>query len=237
METTRSLFEALMTISLTDSLLAIGITLIMYIIGRLASRKFGPFVNSIAVAMIGVIVVILVLGIEPESYNAGSKWMTVLITPATAALALPMYRYRKLLKERWLTIVVAASVCLIVSSFSIMIIGGLLGIDMTVLVSLLPKTVTTAIAVPVSEQLAGIISLTVVSVILTGITGAVFGPLLFKWFNIADESIKGTSLGTCAHVIGTAKANDLSEEAASFSSVSLIVTGLMMVGVMMVIGR
>ncbi len=200
----------------------------MYRIGIICSKRFGVLANSIAIAMIGVIAIILIFKIPIERYTDGGKLLTFFITPATVVLALPLYKNIKLVKKYFPLIIISSLTGVLTSILVVVLLTKLLNIDLTIMNSLIPKTVTTAIAIPISENLSGIVSLTVVSVIITGITGAVFGPLLFKVLKIDEAVIQGIVLGTSSHAIGTAKATEFSDIAAAFSSVALIMTGMVL---------
>lgn len=203
-------------------------TILLYKVGTYFSAKFGILANSIAIAMVGIIAIILMFKIPVEVYSRGGNILTFFITPATVVLALPLYKNMQLVRKYFPLIILSSFTGVLTSTGMIVVMTKLMKIDMKIMNSLIPKTVTTAIAIPISENLSGIVSLTVICVIITGITGAVFGPIVFKVLKIEERVIQGIVLGTSSHAIGTAKATEFSDVAAAFSSVALIMTGMVL---------
>ena len=212
---------------------AIGIsplvlTLTAFYIGQLCQKKWElPLFNPTLIGTILVIVFLLVTGMDMGVYKSGMTSISWLMTPATISLAIPMYEQFKVLRKSLKAIVIGVAAGT-VSCLAMLLAGGLLlGFDQGLTVSLLPKSVTTAIGVSLSELFGGMGGVTTAAIIVTGIFGNMLGQTFCKWFRITDPVAQGVAFGTAAHVIGTAKANELGELTGAVSSLSLVVAGLM----------
>ena len=204
------------------------LTLAAFRVGQLCQRKWKkPIFNPTLIGMILVVLFILITGMNADVYTAGMKKMSWLMTPATICLAIPMYEQFRVLKKSLKAIL--AGVCAGTLSCMLLItaIGLLLRFEQSILISMLPKSVTTAIGVSLSELFGGMAGVTTAAIIVTGIGGNMMGVMLCKLFGITDEVALGVAFGTSAHVIGTAKANELSELTGAASSLSLVVAGLL----------
>lgn len=204
------------------------ITLLAYQAGQLLQKKLkSPLCNPILIAVILVLGFLSVTGMELNDYQAGASFLSWLMTPATVCLAISMYEQFQVLRRN--TPVILAGVA--AGALSCLVIVGALCLlfrfDRTLTVSLLPKSVTTAIGVPLSQMAGGLSPITTAAIILTGITASVLGPTLCRLFRLTDEIARGTAFGTAGHVIGTAKANELSPLTGAVSSLSLVVAGLL----------
>ena len=177
--------------------------------------------------MVLVTAFVALSGMNPEGYTSGTKLIFWLMTPATISLAVPMYQQFQVLRKSLKAVL--AGVCAGALSCILLIaaVSVLLGFDRSVMISLMPKSVTTAIGMSLSEMFGGMGGVTVAAIIVTGIGGNMLGPVLCKLFRITDEVAQGVAFGTAAHVIGTAKANELSELTGAASSLSLVVAGLL----------
>lgn len=214
------------------------LTLAAFRVGQLCQRKWKkPIFNPTLIGMILVVLFILITGMNADVYTAGMKKMSWLMTPATICLAIPMYEQFRVLKKSLKAIL--AGVCAGTLSCMLLItgIGLLLRFEQSILISMLPKSVTTAIGVSLSELFGGMAGVTTAAIIVTGIGGNMMGVMLCKLFGITDEVALGVAFGTSAHVIGTAKANELSELTGAASSLSLVVAGLLTAVFMPVIAR
>ena len=204
------------------------LTLAAFRVGQLCQRKWKkPIFNPTLIGMILVVLFILITGMNADVYTAGMKKMSWLMTPATICLAIPMYEQFRVLKKSLKAIL--AGVCAGTLSCMLLItgIGLLLRFEQSILISMLPKSVTTAIGVSLSELFGGMAGVTTAAIIVTGICGNMMGVMLCKLFGITDEVAQGVAFGTAAHVIGTAKANELSQLTGAASSLSLVVAGLL----------
>ena len=204
------------------------LTLAAFQIGQACQKKWKlPIFNPTLIGMVLVILFVLLFGMDPEGYSSGTKLIFWLMTPATISLAVPMYEQFQVLKKSLKAVL--AGVCAGTLSCMLMIVAVslLLKFDRSILISLMPKSVTTAIGMSLSEMFGGMGGVTVAAIIITGIGGNMMGPMLCKLFGITDEVAQGVAFGTAAHVIGTAKANELSQLTGAASSLSLVVAGLL----------
>ena len=204
------------------------LTLAAFQIGRACQNKWKlPIFNPTLIGMVLVILFVLLFGMDPEGYSSGTKLIFWLMTPATISLAVPMYEQFQVLKKSLKAVL--AGVCAGAVSCMLMIVAVslLLKFDRSVMISLMPKSVTTAIGMNLSEMFGGMGGVTVAAIIITGIGGNMMGSVLCKLFGITDEVAQGVAFGTAAHVIGTAKATELSQLTGAASSLSLVVAGLL----------
>ena len=198
-----------------------------YLFGVWLKKKTGLAIcNPLLVASALVIVVLLVFRINYQEYNRGASFLSYFLTPATVCLAIPLYRQLELLKKNVAAILASILVGVAGSAASIFAMSLVFRLEHVYYVSLLPKSITTAIGMGVAEELVGIVTLTVVSIIVTGILGNVIADTLFAVFKIEEPMAKGLALGTAAHAIGTARALELGEIEGAMSSLAIAVAGL-----------
>lgn len=200
---------------------------------RLQKKTKLVICNPLLVGILLVIAVLVVLKIPYENYNEGGSLINLFLSPATACLAVAIYSKAKLLKENWLPILVGCTVGSLVSMGSVWLLCRLFGLNDAMTASLLPKSVTTPIAVSVAESHGGISSITVVAVILTGIFGSIVAPFLIRLFRVKDPVTAGLSIGACSHAMGTSKALELGETEGAMSGLAIGVCGLITVVVSM----
>lgn len=206
----------------------IMLTLVVFRIGQLCQQKWKlALFNPTLIGMILVVVFLLVTGMDPKLYTAGTAHIAWLMTPATISLAIPMYEQFQVLRKNLAAVVLGVAAGTAACLAFLLCFGLLLRLDSTVLVSLLPKSVTTAIGVPLSELFGGMGALTTAAIIVTGILGNMLGTTLCRLFRITDPVAQGVAFGTSAHVIGTSKAGQLSPLTGAASSLSLVVAGLL----------
>ncbi len=186
-----------------------------------------PLLNPLLVAVACIISVLCILRIPLESYEQSVQVISFLLGPATVALAYSVYRQRQMLKEHFIPIFSGCLVGSLVSMISAYALCKLLGLDDVLALSFVPKSVTTPIAIAVSEQLGGITSITVAAVIVTGIMGAICAPLMSKLFRVRNRIARGVAIGTCSHAVGTTKAIEMGELEGAMSGVSIAVSGLL----------
>lgn len=209
-----------------------GVTLsvVAYWLGTKLREKTGLVVcNPLLVAVVLVVGVLLALDIPYENYNEGGALINLFLSPATACLAVAIYSKLRLLKENWLPILVGCAVGSAVSMGSVLLLCRAFGLDEAMTASLLPKSVTTPIAVSIAEAHGGIPSITVVAVILTGILGSILAPFLIRLFRVDDSLTAGLAIGACSHAIGTSRALELGETEGAMSGLAIGVCGLMTV--------
>ena len=208
----------------------ISLSVIAFWIGVSIQKKTGLVLcNPLLIAIVLVSAVLLVCRIPYESYNVGGTIINMFLAPATACLAVSIYTQINLLKENWLPIVVGCTAGSITSMGSIYIMCRLFRLDEAVSASLIPKSVTTPIAVSISQSLGGIQAITVVAVILTGILGSIFAPVLIKLFLVKDPVAAGLAIGACSHAVGTSKALELGETEGAMSGLAIGICGILTV--------
>lgn len=206
------------------------ISVFAYIIGIWLKKKLKwGILNPLLVAVILVIAFLVGTGISYEEYNKGASYISYFLTPATVCLAIPLYKQLELLKKNFAAVMIGITSGVAASAASIFVMSLLFQLDHVYYVSLLPKSITTAIGMGVSEEAGGIVTITIVAIILTGIFGNIIGEAWFKLVGIKEPIAKGLALGTASHAIGTAKALELGEVEGAMSSLSIAVAGLMTV--------
>lgn len=201
-----------------------------YLAGVWLKKKLGwQILNPLLVAIILVIVILKAGNIAYEDYNGGAKYISYFLTPATVCLAIPLYKQLELLKKNYVAVILGIFSGVIASAASILVMALFFNLEHVHYVSLLPKSITTAIGMGVSEEAGGIVTLTIVSIIITGILGNIVAELWFRVIRLKSPIAKGLALGTAAHAIGTAKALELGEVEGAMSSLAIAVAGLMTV--------
>ena len=206
------------------------LTIFTYIAGIKINRALKtPIANPNLIATFIVIAVLLILGIPYDDYIQGGKIIEIFLAPATAALALKIYEQMHLLKKYWLPVLAGTAVGAATSIIVVYAMCKWAGLDQALTASLLPKSVTTAIAIPLSEQNGGIASVTVFCLVVTGIFGAMFSPTLIKLFRIKNPVEAGVAIGTCSHALGTTKAIELGDIEGAMSGCAMAITGLITV--------
>lgn len=213
---------------LNITILPVVLTLFAYQIGALCQKKFRlSLFNPILIGMILVILSLKVTGLSTKTYQEGVRLLSWLMTPATVCLAIPMYEQVQILKKNLKAILAGVAAGAVGCLTVLLVFSLILGFDRNLTVSMLPKGVTAAIGVSLSELFGGTPSITTLGICVTGIGGNMFGKTFCKWFGITDEIAQGVAYGTGSHVIGTAKANEISPLCGAVSSLSLVVAGLM----------
>lgn len=185
--------------------------------------------NPLLLSIVFVVLVLKLLHVPYDEFMTGGQMIAMFLAPATASLALTIYRQYDILKANFIPVIVGVLIGSLVSISSIFVMCKLFGLDQKMTASLLPKSVTTAIAVEVSSQLNGIVPITVAAVVFTGILGAILAPKMIKILNIKDSVAVGVGIGTCSHSVGTSKAIELGEVEGCMSSVSIGLAGIITV--------
>lgn len=214
----------------TSMFAGITLSLLSYIAGVALKRKFktGIF-NPLLVAMVISIVVLVVGNVDYEVYNESAKYLSWLLTPATVCLAIPLYEQWQLLKENFKAVVLGLFTGVITSLLTVFVLSLAMGLSHKEYVTLLPKSITTAIGMAVSEELGGYVTITVAVIIVTGVIGNMIGEFVCKIFKIVEPVSKGLSFGSAAHAIGTAKAIEIGEVEGAMSSLAIAVSGVLTV--------
>ena len=217
-----------MTDFLAIGIIPLVVTLAAFRVGQLCQAKWkSPLLNPILIATVLVIGFLLLTGMEIGTYKSGMTYISWIMTPATISLAIPMYEQFRALRKNAVAIVAGVAAGAI-SCLVIMTVGGLLlNLDAGILVSLMPKSVTTAIGVPLSELFGGMGAVTTAAIIGTGIFANIMAPVFCKLFRSTHPVAQGVAMGTSGHVIATAKANEMDPLIGAVSSLSLVVAGLL----------
>ena len=185
--------------------------------------------NPLLISIIIVIFILVMFNIKFEDFYKGSKYISFLLTPATVALAIPLYSKLALLKSNFKAIMSGLIAGVLTSLISIFVMSLLFGLSHENYVSMLPKSITTAIGIGVSEELGGVSTITTAVIIVTGVFGNVSADIVYKVFNITNPIAKGIGLGSSAHAIGTSKALEMGETEGAMSSLSIAVAGIITV--------
>lgn len=209
-------------------ILPVTMTLFAYQAGLLCQKKLKlPIFNPILLGAVLMIVVLKLIGMETAQYMSGMNLISWLMTPATISLAIPMYEQFQVLRKNLAGILAGVAAGAL---SCLAIVGGvalLLHFDRNLMVSLLPKSITAAIGVPLCELLGGTASITTLGISVTGITGNMFGMAFCRFFGITDPIARGVAFGTGSHVIGTARVSETDPLSGAVSSLSLVVAGLL----------
>lgn len=210
------------------SLFPLVLTLGSFQIGAWIQKKTkSPLCNPLLIATLICMAVLLLTDFDLQAYQGGNAGISWLLTPATVCLAVPLYAQLKVLKSHLKAILIGILSGTVVSLLSIFLLCRLFSLDSLVTLSLLPKSVTTAIGVALTESAGGISALTAAAIIITGILGNLTGSFLCKLLKITDPIAQGVGFGTAAHVIGTSRANEVDPLAGAVSSLSLAVAGIL----------
>ncbi len=216
---------------LTDSVFfGVTLSIVAYLIGDLIKKKtglgiFNPLLISIAIC----IAVLAVSGVDYDTYNASAHYLSWFLTPATVCLAVPLYEQLELLKKNWLAMLLGIGTGVLTSVVTVFVLAKLLGLNHQEYVTLLPKSITTAIGMGVSEELGGYVTITVAVIIITGVLGNILAELICKVFKIEHPIAKGLAIGSASHAIGTAKAMEMGEVEGAISSLAIAVAGVLTV--------
>lgn len=214
----------------TSAYAGVTISLVAYGLGAFLKKKFRfGLLNPLLISIIVTILFLIGCNVDYETYNEGSKYLSWLLTPATVCLAIPLYEEWELLKNNAKAVVLGILSGVLTSLVTVLVLSKLMGLSHENYVTLLPKSITTAIGMGVSEELGGYVTITVAVIVITGVLGNIFGELICKIFRIYEPISKGLALGTAAHAIGTAKAMELGEIEGAMSSLSIAVAGILTV--------
>lgn len=217
-----------MTALLEIGILPVVLTLAAFQVGLLLQKRFQSAIcNPTLIAVILVIPVLFLLNMDLETYQQGTSYLSWLLTPATVCLAVPMYEQFQVLRKNLPAICIGVAAGAISCIVMVTAVCVLLGFERPLTVSLLPKSITTAIALALTEMAGGMPGVTTAAISITGICSNVMGVFWAKVFRITDPIAKGVAFGTSGHVMATAKANELSQLTGAVSSLSLVVAGLL----------
>lgn len=205
-------------------------TLATYEIGMLLKKKTkSALCNPMLISIVAIILFLLTFRIDYTVYNEGAHYISYLLTPATVALAVPLYEQFSKLKENAAAIMAGLAAGVLTSLCSILVMAKLAGLNHELYVTMLPKSITTAIGMGVSEELGGVVTITIAVIVITGIVGNVFAEIICKLFHITEPVAKGIAIGSASHALGTAKAMEIGEVEGAMSSLSIAVAGILTV--------
>ena len=214
------------------------ISIITYEIGALIKKKFKIAIfNPLLISIALIIIFLLIFRVDYSTYEAGAKYLSYFLTPATVALAVPLYEQMEPLKKNWKAIIAGMLSGALTSAVCVLVLSVLFHLNHKQYVTLLPKSITTAIGMGLSEELGGIVTITVAVIVVTGVIGNMFAEGICKLFHITDPVAKGIGIGSASHAMGTAKAMEIGEVEGAMSSLSIAVSGLLTVVVSIVFSR
>lgn len=215
---------------INSATIGVVLSILAYQLGVFLKKKTNsPLLNPLLVSIVIVMAVLVLFHVDYESYNSSAKYLSYLLTPATVSLAIPLYRQMETLKKNFKAIILSVLAGAITSMGVILVMAIFFKLSHDEYVTLLPKSITTAIGMGVSEELGGYVTITVAVIIVTGILGNIIGETVCKVFRIKNPISRGLALGTSAHAIGTTKAMEMGEVEGAMSSLAIVVAGLITV--------
>ncbi|WP_026493055.1 LrgB family protein [Butyrivibrio sp. XPD2002] len=205
----------------------VTLSLVSYMIGVSLKKKFklGIF-NPLLIAIILSCGTLVIGKVDYEVYNEGAKYLSYLLTPATVCLAIPLYEQFELLKKNYKAVLLGLLAGTVTSLATVLVLSVLCGLSHEEYVTLLPKSITTAIGMGVSEELGGYVTITVAVIIITGVLGNMFGEFICKAAHIEEPIAKGLAFGASSHAIGTAKAIEIGDVEGAMSGLAIAVSGI-----------
>lgn len=205
----------------------IALTVFAYWTGSRVQKKTGLVIcNNMLITVAIIIAVLKIFNISYESYYVGGSVINMFLGPATTCMAVSIYAKKDLLKKYWLPVIAGCLAGAVTSIVCVFVMCRLFALDSAMLMSLLPKSVTTPIASAISESHGGIVSITVAAVIVTGILGNLAAPMLIKLFRIKDPMAAGLGIGAASHAMGTAKAVEIGDTEGAMSGLAIGVCGI-----------
>ncbi len=220
-------FLAILSDITASPMFGITISMLAYTFGVwLAKKAKSPLVNPLLIALILISAFLVVFKIPYANYHSGGKMIELFLTPLTAILAVKVYEQSRLLKQNWLPLLIGSLVGSGVSVGCILLLSRLFFLEDSLIASLLPKSVTAAIAIPLSIQGGGVTSITALAVMITGLTGTLFSPMMIRLLKIQNPIEAGVAIGTSSHALGTSKAIELGDAEGAMSSCAIAIAGL-----------
>ncbi|MFZ7825057.1 LrgB family protein [Priestia sp. 40] len=210
------------------AVLIIVATVALYLVMAKVYVRFSyPILIPVLTTTIFVILLLLAFHISYDEYMIGGKWINSLLGPAVVALAYPLYKQREMLVKYSVPIIGGVFVGLFAGMISGLVFAEVFGVDRSLILSIIPKSITTPVAIQIATGLGGVPSMTVVFVMIAGFSGVILGPLLLKWIRIKSSLGKGIALGSASHALGTSKAFEYGELTVSMSSVSMTLSAVL----------
>jgi predicted murein hydrolase (TIGR00659 family) len=202
-------------------------TLVGYLLGMWLSKKFkNPILNPMLVGIITCIVLMKITGISYEEYKIGANYVTFFVAPATVSLIVPLYKNIETLKKNLIPVLVGIFAGAVTAIVSVILLANLFGISEQLKMSLVSQSITTAIAIPLTEQIGGLGAIVSISISFRGVLGAILGPSILNLFKIKNPVAKGVAIGTTSHASGTAKAIEMGEVEGALSGLSIAIAGI-----------
>lgn len=215
---------------MTSAFFGVLVSLAAYEIGLFLKKKLKwSLLNPLLISVLIVMALLLFLDIDYATYNEGAKYISYLLTPATVCLAVPLYEKIELLKKHLKAVAIGIVSGMLANLVGIWLLAMVFQLSHEEYVTLLPKSITTAIGMGVSEELGGVVTITVAVIVITGILGNVIAEIIFKAFHIEEPIAKGLALGNVSHAIGTSKAVEIGEVEGAMGSLAIAVAGLLTV--------
>lgn len=216
-----------MSALLESPFFGITLTIVAYWLGIKLQRKTGLVIcNNMLVTIAMIIAILVVFQIPYETYYQGGGIINMLLGPATTCMAVSIYAKAAMLKKNWLPVLAGCLAGAVTTIVSVLVLCRVFGLDTAMTAALLPKSVTTPIAVAVSESHGGIVPVTVAAVIVTGLIGNLTAPFLIKFFRVKDPLAAGLGIGACSHAMGTAKALQIGETEGAMSGLAIGICGI-----------
>lgn len=210
------------------ALFFIALTILFFVLSNKINKKFkSALLNPIMISAILIILFLNVFKIPYSTYNVGGKIIAGALGPIVVVLAIPLYKNRNEIMKNFIPIIGGATASIITSVVTVVALCKLFNIDETILLSLLSKSITTPMAVESTKLLGGNEAVTIAAVVITGLIGSAFAPVIMKLGRIKSNIAKGIGIGSSAHAMGTAKAVEMSEEIGAASGLAIGVTGLL----------
>ena len=212
---------------LETPLFGILISLFAFELGSFLNKKTKiSLLNPLLVATVFIIFILVVFQIDVETYNIGGDYISFFLGPATVILAVPLYEQMERLKSNWFSILAGIFIGSLSCMLFVIFLSGIFGLTKEILLSVIPKSITTPMGIELSKSFGGNAGITVASIMVTGLTGAVITPLICKIFRIKDKIAKGIAFGTAAHAVGTSRALEEGEIEGAMSSLSIGIAGI-----------
>ena len=215
---------------LNSAYMGVVVSLLAYMLGVRLKKIFKVgILNPLLLSIVFTIVVLLVAGVDYNTYEQGAKYLSWFLTPATVCLAIPLYEQWELLKKHYKAVLLGIGSGVVTSLATTLLLAKCMGLTHKEYVTMLPKSITTAIGMGVSEELGGYVTITVAVIVITGVLGNILAEPVCRIFRITEPIAKGVAIGTSSHAVGTAKAMEMGEIEGAMSSLSIAVAGLLTV--------
>ncbi|MCT4663177.1 MAG: LrgB family protein [Tissierellales bacterium] len=215
---------------LIDFVISITCTIIIYFLFSKLSKKWPfPLFNPVLMSILTLVYILLSLEIPYERYDIGGQWISFFLGPITVMFAIPIYKQIPTLKKHWKSILIGISAGVLTSFAVVCLMAMGFGIEKNLLLSLLPKSITTPMGIAACESIGGIVSITIISIIITGVVGHMLTPSICKVCKIDHPVARGIAIGTSSHAMGTTRALEMGEVEGAMSSLSIGITGIITV--------